>query len=198
MSKITNVTNNTNIYLKLINEKKENTVYEIDEKIKSKLRDQYFIELKNHVFYLLCAFWFQNKKLSGFVNFFKIQSNEEFDHSKRFSNYILDRKLNIKVETCKLKDSLKGLDTPEKIIRASYEREKYNSKNIQKLMLLAIKKNDFHLQFFLEWFVDEQLEEETLFEDVIKKFDLLKESKMKLYEIDKYLGTRKEKKNKKL
>jgi len=182
----------------------EKSVYHVNKKIEELLRKQYFIELENHIFYTLCTCWFQSKNLVGFAHFFKLQAEEEYYHSKKIIDYILERKIKLKAIGCSIKSTLGDLKDPKEFINMSYKREKNNSRNFVKIMKLATVNNDFHLQNFLGWFIDEQLEEERLFENVLKKFELLKNNKdikdikniknnsyINLYEIDKDLGKRK-------
>ena len=53
---------------------------------------------------------------------------------------------------------------------------------------LALKQKDFATRNFIQWFVDEQIEEEQKFETILQKFDLLGRDKLAIYEINKLLG----------
>ena len=60
--------------------------------------------------------------------------------------------------------------------------------SIQKIAELALKQKDFATRNFIQWFVDEQIEEEQKFETILQKFDLLGRDKLAIYEINKLLG----------
>ena len=67
-------------------------------------------------------------------------------------------------------------------------------KNDHKIINAAQNENDHRTNFFLEWFVHEQIEEEDLFESILQKFDVIGRDKLAIHEIDKILE--KEKKTK--
>ena len=53
---------------------------------------------------------------------------------------------------------------------------------------IAQKEKDHSTYAFLEWFVNEQVQEETKFETILQKFDLLGRDKLGINEIDKVLA----------
>jgi ferritin len=58
------------------------------------------------------------------------------------------------------------------------------SKSIYELVDMAGKQKDYSTYSFLQWFVTEQIEEETLFQTILHKFDLLGNDKLAIYQID--------------
>ena len=65
--------------------------------------------------------------------------------------------------------------------------ERKVSKAIDKIINAAQNENDHRTNFFLEWFVHEQIEEEDLFESILQKFDVIGRDKLAIHEIDKIL-----------
>jgi ferritin len=54
---------------------------------------------------------------------------------------------------------------------------------------MAEKEKDRGTYSFLQWFVSEQIEEETLFQTILQKFDILGRDKLAVYQIDQSLGS---------
>ncbi len=61
------------------------------------------------------------------------------------------------------------------------------SKAIDKIINTAQNENDHRTNFFLEWFVHEQIKKEDLFESILQKFDVIGRDKLAIHEIDKIL-----------
>nr|WP_300712029.1 ferritin-like domain-containing protein [uncultured Brachyspira sp.] len=73
----------------------------------------------------------------------------------------------------------------EKIIKY----EEYITSCINKLVSISMENKDYITLKFLEWFVEEQLEEEELFNDIVKKIKILENLKGRnLYTFDKFVG----------
>ena len=77
----------------------------------------------------------------------------------------------------------------ESICKTALKNEQAVTKSIQKIAELALKQKDFATRNFIQWFVDEQIEEEQKFETILQKFDLLGRDKLAVYEINKLLGS---------
>ena len=75
----------------------------------------------------------------------------------------------------------------EQACKISLENERKVSKAIDKIINAAQNENDHRTNFFLEWFVHEQIEEEDLFESILQKFDVIGRDKLAIHEIDKIL-----------
>ena len=75
----------------------------------------------------------------------------------------------------------------EFLCKISLDNERKVSKAIHKIINIAQIENDHRTNFFLEWFVREQIEEEDLFESILQKFDIIGRDKLAIHEIDKIL-----------
>jgi ferritin len=127
------------------------------------LQDALNAQIKREIYseytYFSMAAWLTSRDLDGFANFFHIQAQEEHDHVMRFFNFVHDRGGRVLVP---------GIDNPETefstpldIFEKALEHERYISKHIHELVDLAYKENDHPTRVFLQWFVDEQVEEEA-------------------------------------
>lgn len=137
--------------------------------------------------YLQMSAWCDTKGLEGSAAFLKIHADEEMQHMQKFFTYIseLGGLATIgaieapPVEYTSLKDMMKKILT----------HEKYVTKCIHELTDAAWEEKDHATYNFLQWFVGEQHEEETLFNSILDKLDLIgSENKQGLFFIDRELS----------
>ncbi len=83
----------------------------------------------------------------------------------------------------------KTFKTLESIFKTALKNEQNVTTSIDQMVDMAQKQKDHSTFTFLQWFVNEQIEEEKTFETILQKFDLIGRDKLALNEIDKYLGT---------
>ena len=81
-------------------------------------------------------------------------------------------------------------ESPLKIFEDSLAHEKFISKSIHEIMDLAIEEGDHPTKSFLQWFVDEQVEEEDSVQQIVENFRLIGDSKGGLFMLDRELGSR--------
>ena len=81
-------------------------------------------------------------------------------------------------------------ESPQKAFEEALAHEEYITKHINELTDLAIAERDHSTKTFLQWYVDEQVEEEAVANDIVQKFNLIGDSKSGLYMLDRELGAR--------
>lgn len=108
--------------------------------------------------YLGMSAYFDKENLSGFAHWCMLQYQEEIAHSMRLFQYLLDRGGQVILDT--IKAPRMHFDSPLEVFETALEQEKLNTKSINKLYQLASKENDHATISHLQWFVDEQVEEE--------------------------------------
>ena len=74
------------------------------------------------------------------------------------------------------------------ICKIGLSNEQGVTKALNHMVDLATKDKDHNTITFLQFFVNEQIEEEQQFEDILQKFNLIGRDKLAIYEIDKLLG----------
>ncbi len=72
----------------------------------------------------------------------------------------------------------------------AYEHETKVTARIHDLYKLAVEHNDFPAQTLLNWFVDEQVEEEKSTLEVVEQLEMVGGQKMGLFMVDRELGSR--------
>ena len=160
----------------------------LDEKIVSLLNEQLNYELYSSYFYLSIHAYYADQNLSGFANWFMIQTQEERDHALLFLQYLLNN--NAKAAFPDVKSPAHSFDSPEAPLAATLKHEQFVTSRIHNLYDAALAIKDFRTTQFLDWFVREQGEEEKNVEDVLKKYKLFGADGKGLYLLDQELGTR--------
>ena len=112
----------------------------------------------------MCAY-FEYENLAGFAQWCRIQYEEEVSHAMRLFQYLLDRGGRVKLEAIEMPRS--EYDTPLEVFRTALAHEEHNTLSINNLYKLASQHNDHATISHLQWFLDEQVEEEKLVGEVV-------------------------------
>ena len=159
----------------------------MDAKVYEWLNDQINKELYSAYLYLSFADYYDEEGLDGFANWYEIQAQEERDHALIFRNYLHDNGQKVK---------LLAIDQPDKTftsfiepLEAALEHEKYVTSLINDIYAAAAEVHDYRTMKFLDWFIEEQQEEEDTADDMITKMKLFGSDAKALYDLDQeYLG----------
>jgi ferritin len=160
----------------------------INKKMNDAFNKQINEEVYSSYLYLSMASHFDSLGLTGFSRWMKLQAQEEMFHAMKFYNHIVER--GGKVELLAISEPGKTWNSALKVFEASLEHEKHITSCINKLMDLSLKENDYASRSMLQWFVDEQVEEEASFTEVLDKLKLIGDKGHMLYMIDKELSAR--------
>ncbi len=138
--------------------------------------------------YLSMAGYFEQKNLNGFSNWMRVQAQEELTHAMKFFDYILERGGKTKLE---------AIDRPQtewssllSAFEDAYKHELFISENINRLTALAIDEKDYAANNFLQWFVTEQVEEESSVDNIVQKLRLVGDNGSGIFMIDNELAAR--------
>ena len=158
----------------------------ISSKMKKALNDQTALEANASNTYLAMASWSEVTGYEGSAAFFYVQAEEERQHMLKFIHYLNDMGVSATIPGTKSPSSnFKSLET---IITTALNNERIVTKAIHKMVEIAQEDKDHSTDAFLEWFVNEQVEEEKKFETILQKFDLIGRDKLAVNEIDKILN----------
>lgn len=160
----------------------------ISDKMQLALNKQLNRELFSSYLYLSMATYFDSLTLSGMENWMKLQAEEEHEHSMKFFDFI--QKIGGRVILESIDKPQSDWESPQKAFEDALAHEEYITKNINELTDLAIAEKDHSTKTFLQWYVDEQVEEEAIANEIVQKFKLIGESKSGLYMLDSELGKR--------
>jgi ferritin len=132
------------------------------------------------------ASWCEVIGYQGAADYFYAQSDEERTHMLKIVHYLNDMGATASIPATKAPTtSYKSL---EGLIKTALKNEQTVTKAIHKMVEITQKEKDHSTYAFLEWFVNEQVQEETKFETILQKFDLLGRDKLAVHEIDKILA----------
>ena len=107
--------------------------------------------------YLSIASFFQGQELTLLAKLFEAQAEEERQHALKFVKYLMDTKSELRIPSIPAPKPV--FASAEEAVQAAYDWEQEVTRQITGLMEIACRQNDFLSQGFLQWFIDEQLEE---------------------------------------
>ncbi len=145
-------------------------------------------ELFSSYLYLSMASYFESKNFKGFANWMKLQSQEEYAHAMKFYGYIIQ--VGGVVTLTQINAPKTSWKNHMEVFKETLEHEKYITDLINKLTDLAILEKDHATNNFLQWFVNEQVEEVATAEDIVNKLEMIGDNKNGLFMIDRELGAR--------
>jgi len=160
----------------------------LSKKMEKMINDQMSFEIYSGYIYLAMGAYMDSLDLPGFANWMKVQWEEEFFHAKRMYAYLVGRGG---------RPSFAVVPVPPvewKSVKAAFEHalehERIVTGRINDIMTAAIKENDHATSSFYKWFVDEQVEEESNVQTIIKQLKLMNESGQGMFMMDKDLAAR--------
>lgn len=160
----------------------------LSEKMEQALNDQINAELYSSYIYLAMAAYCEDKNFNGFASWMKMQSAEEYEHAMKFYEFI--NRVDGRVKLQAIDTPQFEWDSPRHVFEHSLEHEKYITDRINKLAALAQEENDFATRNFLNWFIEEQVEEVETVTNIVGKFQMVADNPSGLYWLDRELGVR--------
>jgi ferritin len=160
----------------------------ISKKMEKALNKQINLELFSAYVYAAMAADFENKNLGGFASWMKAQTQEEVGHAVRLSDYVNEQGGRVTLEA--IDKPTATYETPLKAFETALKHEQLVTKSINKLVDLANQESDHATATFLQWFVSEQVEEESTADSIVQKLKLVGSSGPGLFMMDRELGQR--------
>jgi ferritin len=161
----------------------------LDPKMEEALNRQINQELEAAHNYLAMCAYLDRTNLSGFATWMRIQRDEELEHAGRLVQYVLDR--GGRVDLGAIDKPRADFQDVHDVFGKALEMEKSNTASINDLYRLAKDLNDFATQSHLQWFIDEQVEEEKIFDEVRALLEMAGNDKSALLMLNEKLGARK-------
>ena len=159
----------------------------INPKMEEAFNGQINAEIYSGYLYLSMSAWAQTQGLAGFANWFRIQAQEELAHAMKLFDFLVERGGHAKMVT--VEGPQLQWDSAMVAFEAVLAHEQKVTGLINDLTDLSIELRDHASRNFLQWFVDEQVEEESGVEDIIAKLKLAGEGHG-MFLMDKELGGR--------
>ena len=118
----------------------------------------------------------------------KLQAEEEYEHHQKFAEFLYS------VDKCVEYTEIPGVKneykSPKDAIEQALGHEQEVTKRIHNLYEIALEEKDYEAITTLDWFLNEQVEEEDNFRHILDQYELLDDAKTTTYWIDKELGKR--------
>jgi len=160
----------------------------IGDKVQAAFNDQINAEMYSAYLYLSMAAQFEAMSLDGFANWMRVQAQEEMAHAMKFYDYIAERGGRVTLQP--IEGPPTEWDSPLAMFEAAYAHEQLVTGRINDLVDLAVAAKDRAAENFLQWFVDEQVEEEKSADDIVQKLKMVQDAPAALYMMDKEMGQR--------
>ncbi len=160
----------------------------ISEKMEQAFCDQINKEFYSEYLYLSMQAYFERLNLAGFTNWMSVQIQEEHAHAIGMFNYLHER--GGKVELLAIDKPQTDWKSPLDVFEHVLEHEKYVTSRINALMDVAESEKDRAALSFLDWYLKEQVEEESNVGGVLAKLQLIGDDKHALLLLDKELEAR--------
>ena len=160
----------------------------INERLQDAFNDQINKEFYSEYLYLAMKTFFMEQNLNGFVNWFEVQIQEEHAHALGMFNYLNERGGHIKLEAIE-KPVVEG-STPLEVFEHVLRHEEFVTSRINALYDVAEEVKDRAAMKFLDWYLKEQVEEESSVAGVLATLRLIGDDKKALLMFDKDLATR--------
>jgi len=160
----------------------------ISKKMVEALNEQVNAEMYSAYLYLSMESYFKSLNLNGFANWMRVQTQEEMVHAMKIYDFINERGGRV---------TLKQIDgpptewkSPMAVFEAVYTHEQKVTGLINRLVDLAIEEKDHATNTFLQWFVNEQVEEESSADEKVQQLKMMEKAPGGMFMLDRELGQR--------
>lgn len=160
----------------------------ITPKLEKAINTQINAEIWSAYLYLSMAAYFAALNLKGFANWMRVQTQEEMVHAMKFYDYLIARSGRVRLTP--LAGPSIDWKSPLFAFREAYQHEQKVTGLINGLKDLALAEKDHATATMLDWFVTEQVEEESSADAVVQKLKLIGSDTSALFLLDQELGTR--------
>lgn len=138
--------------------------------------------------YLAMAAWFEERNFEGFAKWMRIQADEERGHAMRIYDFVLGR--GGRVTLAAIPEPATQWKSALEVFDAARKHEQMVSASINALYARAVSEKDYASQVMLQWFINEQVEEEKTSTSLAERLRLVGDSVTGLLLLDRQLGER--------
>jgi ferritin len=161
---------------------------ELSKAMQDALNAQMKEELYSSYIYLAMASYAQSIELPGFAHWFRTQSQEELGHALKFYGYIEDRGGRALLQA--LQQPPAEFGGPVALFEKTLDHEQFITGRIHALYGQALAEKDYASTGFLQWFVDEQVEEEKNVHEILSLLKIAGDKGQGLIMLDRHLAQR--------
>ena len=161
---------------------------ELSKKMQDALNEQIKEEMASAYIYLSMAAYCESINLSGFAGWMQAQSSEEMAHAMKFYGYIHERGGRVVFKA--LEQPPVEFAGPVDVFEKTLAHEQYITGRIHKLYAMATEEKDYASLGLLQWFVNEQVEEESTAGEILDMLKMTGDKGQGLFMLDRHLGSR--------
>jgi len=160
----------------------------INAKMQDAINHQIHEEIFSSYLYLSMSTYFEDANLPGHAHWLRLHAQEEMFHAMKLYYHVVER--GGKVDLKGLKDPKTRWTSPINVFEEALEHEHYITKCIHDLMDLAIEEKDHASKTVLNWFVEEQVEEEDRFGSHLERLRMIGDHQGMLLREDEKMAAR--------
>ena len=160
----------------------------LSKKSEEAFNNQLNFEMFSANIYLSMAAYFDSMNLAGFAAWMKIQYQEEMFHTMKFYDFINERGSRVLMAAAEAPPT--QWDSPLAAFENALAHERIVSGRINDLVTMATEERDHASVNFLQWFVGEQVEEESNVDTVVQQLQLMAGAPGAMFMLDRELGAR--------
>jgi ferritin len=160
----------------------------VKKQIQEALNDQIRAELHSAYVYLAMSAHFAESNFDGFAHWMRLQAQEELQHAMKLYDYVLERGGHV---------DLRGVDAPGsdfgsplQIFETALKHERMITGMIHDMFRLARQEGDYATEHMLQWFIEEQVEEEDSASRAVDQLRMAADSPPALLMLDQRFGAR--------
>ncbi len=158
----------------------------LGKKLEETLNSQINEEMYSSYLYLAMATHFKDERFNGFAKWMERQSKEELGHAMKIYGYLVQR--NGKITLKAIKEPAFEGKTPLEVFNSTLKHEQHITKLVNDLYDLSGAEKDNATEIFMQWFVNEQVEEEATVLEIIDALKMIGDSKQALFMMDHEIG----------
>jgi len=160
----------------------------MNKKVAALLNEQINKEFYSAYLYLDISNYYDDKDLDGYAHYYMVQAQEERDHALLFLQYMQSNGLKVTLEAIAKPD--KVFDSVLAPLEAAAEHERFVTESINAIYHEAYQAKDYRTMKFLDWFVNEQREEEENADKMVNRYNLFGIDPKGLYSLDQEYAAR--------
>ena len=157
--------------------------------LEKKFNEQITLEFEASIVYRQLAIEADQQDLPGIAAWLRHQADEEIVHANKFIDHVVDRDGQARIGAIAAPEVAPGLSMKE-VFAAALAHEQKVSEAIRELYRSADKEGDYDSRPLLNWFVDEQIEEEATASEILGRLELIGDDGSGLLRLDAELGQR--------
>jgi ferritin len=160
----------------------------IGERLAQAMNDQIKHELESYYIYLSMAAYFHSRSLDGMGHWMRCQAHEEMTHAMKFFDHVIDRGGSVTLQN--LAQLKTEWASPLEAFKDALAHEQFISGKVNELITIAREERDYASEPLLNWFSDEQIEEEATAGKIADELEMVGDDKSGLLMIDRELAQR--------